>query len=53
VTVAFSDRVGRATARPVESIAGLGQQLIFHLKALALIPRAVRRYHKEILRLLS
>ena len=53
MTVAFADRVGRATARPVESIAGLGQQLIFHIKALALIPRSVRRYHKEIVRLLS
>jgi phospholipid/cholesterol/gamma-HCH transport system permease protein len=53
VTVAFSDRVGRAAARPVDGIAGLGEQLIFHIKALALIPRALRRYRKEIIRLLS
>src|SRR5262249_60969705 len=31
----------------------LGDQLVFYARALAWIPRAVRRYFKEILRLLS
>ena len=38
---------------PVTWLAGLGQQLEFHLRALAWIPRALRRYPREVLRLLS
>ena len=34
--------------RPVDGLARLGDQLIFHLKALALdVPRAIRRYRKR------
>jgi phospholipid/cholesterol/gamma-HCH transport system permease protein len=51
--VAMSARMSRATTRPVDSLAGLGQQLLFHLKALALIPRAIRKYPREIVRLLA
>jgi len=39
--------------RPVDGLAGLGNQLIFHVKAIGQIPRALRRYPKEIVRLLA
>jgi phospholipid/cholesterol/gamma-HCH transport system permease protein len=40
-------------AAPVNALAGLGQQLIFHLRALGSIPTTLRRYPREVLRLLS
>jgi phospholipid/cholesterol/gamma-HCH transport system permease protein len=44
----------RAIARrPVESLDTLGQQLKFYVTAVAWSPRAVRRYKKEIFRLLA
>ncbi len=44
----------RAIARrPVESLDTLGQQLKFYVTAVAWSPRAVRRYKKEIVRLLA
>jgi phospholipid/cholesterol/gamma-HCH transport system permease protein len=44
----------RAIARrPVESLDTLGQQLKFYVSAVAWSPRAVRRYKKEIVRLLA
>jgi phospholipid/cholesterol/gamma-HCH transport system permease protein len=51
--VTASQRLGRAVARPVESTADLGKQLIFHLNALREIPKASKRYRREIIRLLS
>ncbi|HET6877901.1 MAG TPA: ABC transporter permease [Jatrophihabitans sp.] len=45
--------MSRAALGPVERIADLGRQLIFHVDALRMTPRAVRRYRKEIVRLLS
>jgi phospholipid/cholesterol/gamma-HCH transport system permease protein len=39
--------------RPIDTLVGLGQQLRFHAAALAWSPRALRRYPREILRLLS
>jgi phospholipid/cholesterol/gamma-HCH transport system permease protein len=39
--------------RPVDSLAALGSQLLFHLRALAWVPRTLRRYPKEVLRLLA
>jgi phospholipid/cholesterol/gamma-HCH transport system permease protein len=53
VTVTLTQRANRAASRPAQSIAELGEQLIFHLEALREVPRAVRRYRKEIIRLLS
>jgi len=44
---------GRALARPVDGLAGLGNQLIFHLKAIGWTPRAIRRYRRDIVRLLA
>jgi phospholipid/cholesterol/gamma-HCH transport system permease protein len=51
--VALVQRVNRAAARPVQGIAALGEQLTFHVNAIAHIPKAIRRYRKEIVRLLS
>jgi phospholipid/cholesterol/gamma-HCH transport system permease protein len=39
--------------RPVDSLAALGSQLVFHLRALAWVPRTLRRYPKEVIRLLA
>jgi phospholipid/cholesterol/gamma-HCH transport system permease protein len=39
--------------RPLKTIDSLGEELAFFLRALAWTPRAVRRYKKEIMRLLA
>jgi len=52
----MAEPLERATAlvnKPVDSLAGLGQQLTFYLRAIASIPRTLRRYPKEVVRLLS
>lgn len=47
-------RHGRAvTGRPLGVLDDLGDQLWFYLRALAWTPRTVRRYRREVLRLLS
>src|SRR5579875_1957061 len=51
--MAFAERVSRAASRPVEGLAALGEQLSFHVSALGHVPKAIRRYRKEIVRLLS
>jgi phospholipid/cholesterol/gamma-HCH transport system permease protein len=38
---------------PVDGLANLGAQLIFHLRAVAWTPRALRRYPREVVRLLA
>src|SRR3954470_20547150 len=43
----------RAALRPVGALDGLGEQLLFYVKALAWTPRTIRRYKKEVLRLLA
>jgi phospholipid/cholesterol/gamma-HCH transport system permease protein len=43
----------RAVTAPVGALDTLGEQLWFYLRALAWLPRTVRRYKKETLRLLS
>ena len=43
----------RAANVPVDVLDNLGAQLSFYLRALAWTPRTVRRYKKEVLRLLS
>jgi phospholipid/cholesterol/gamma-HCH transport system permease protein len=45
--------LGSLTRRPVDSLANLGSQLVFHLRALGWIPRTLRRYPKEVVRLLA
>jgi phospholipid/cholesterol/gamma-HCH transport system permease protein len=39
--------------RPVDSLAALGSQLRFHLRVLLSIPHSIRRYRREVLRLLG
>jgi phospholipid/cholesterol/gamma-HCH transport system permease protein len=51
-----SDFIGRTKAvyeRPLKTLDGLGQELAFFIRALAWTPRAIRRYFKEILRILA
>jgi phospholipid/cholesterol/gamma-HCH transport system permease protein len=43
----------RAAGAPVRVLDDLGEQMAFYLKALAWTPRTIRRYKKEVLRLLS
>jgi phospholipid/cholesterol/gamma-HCH transport system permease protein len=45
--------VSKTLSRPVDSLAGLGQELRFYFRALAWIPGAIKRYPRDILRLLS
>ncbi|MGH3473213.1 MAG: ABC transporter permease, partial [Nocardioidaceae bacterium] len=42
-----------AYRRPLAQLDNLGAELTFYIRAIALMPRAVVRYKKEILRLLS
>ena len=43
----------RLLGRPVGALDSLGEQLLFYIKALAWTPRTIRRYKKEVLRLLA
>jgi phospholipid/cholesterol/gamma-HCH transport system permease protein len=43
----------RVAGRPLLALDDLGEQLAFYLKALAWTPRTIRRYKKEVLRLLA
>ncbi len=45
--------VKRVAHRPVGALDDLGEQLLFYVKALAWTPRTLRRYKKEVLRLLA
>jgi phospholipid/cholesterol/gamma-HCH transport system permease protein len=45
--------VRRTAGRPVALLDDLGKQLAFYVKALAWTPRTIRRYKKEVLRLLA
>jgi phospholipid/cholesterol/gamma-HCH transport system permease protein len=48
-----SDRTLEIIARPGASLEGFGQQLSFYFRALAWTPRTIRRYGREIFRLLT
>lgn len=39
--------------RPVDQLADLGGQLIFHVRAVSWVPRSLRRYPREVLRLIA
>ncbi len=43
----------KAVNAPVGALDGLGEQLSFYLRALAWTPRTLKRYKKEVMRLLS
>ncbi len=51
--MATTERFNRAVTRRAESVADLGKQLIFHANALREIPKAITRYRREVVRLLS
>jgi phospholipid/cholesterol/gamma-HCH transport system permease protein len=42
-----------AAQRPITALDDLGEQMAFYLKALAWTPRTIRRYKKEVMRLLA
>jgi phospholipid/cholesterol/gamma-HCH transport system permease protein len=51
--VSMTDRARMVANRPLRTLDGLGDQMSFYIKTIAWIPRALRRYVKEILRLLA
>ncbi len=51
--MAFSDTARRAVRAPLGVLDNLGDQLSFYLRALAWVPRTLRRYLKETLRILA
>ncbi|HVV22451.1 MAG TPA: ABC transporter permease [Pseudonocardiaceae bacterium] len=51
--VSMSERALRAANRPLQTLDGFGDQMSFYVKTIAWVPRALRRYVKEILRLLA
>jgi phospholipid/cholesterol/gamma-HCH transport system permease protein len=53
MTSPFIASARRVAGRPLLALDDLGEQLAFYLKALAWTPRTIRRYKKEVLRLLA
>jgi phospholipid/cholesterol/gamma-HCH transport system permease protein len=51
--VSIGDRALRVVNRPLTTLDTLGDQMSFYAKTIAWVPRAIRRYGKEILRLLA
>jgi phospholipid/cholesterol/gamma-HCH transport system permease protein len=51
--VSIGDRALRVVNRPLSTLDTLGDQMSFYAKTIAWVPRALRRYMKEILRLLA
>ncbi|GAA1946268.1 ABC transporter permease [Amycolatopsis minnesotensis] len=49
----FTQGAKRIANRPLETLDGLGDQMSFYARALAWTPRTIRRYMKEVLRLLA
>src|SRR3954464_564088 len=49
----FSDTAKRAAQAPLGVLDKLGDQLSFYLRALAWIPRTLRRYTREVMRILA
>ncbi|HEY4456678.1 MAG TPA: ABC transporter permease [Pseudonocardiaceae bacterium] len=46
-------RARRVANRPLQTLDTLGDQMSFYIRTIAWVPRALRRYFKEILRLLA
>ncbi len=53
MATAFRRRAKQVGDRPLEFLDNLGDQLSFYIRALGWTPRALRRYSREILRLLA
>ncbi|WP_020668451.1 MlaE family ABC transporter permease [Amycolatopsis nigrescens] len=49
----FTQGLKRAANRPLETLDQLGDQMSFYARALAWTPRTIRRYTKEVMRLLA
>jgi phospholipid/cholesterol/gamma-HCH transport system permease protein len=49
----FTQGAKRLAHRPLDTLDTLGDQMSFYIRALAWTPRALRRYTKEIMRLLA
>ncbi|WP_199434446.1 MlaE family ABC transporter permease [Qaidamihabitans albus] len=49
----FTQNAKKIANRPLETLDVLGDQMSFYLRALAWAPRTIRRYSKEVLRLLA
>jgi phospholipid/cholesterol/gamma-HCH transport system permease protein len=49
----FTQGAKRVARRPLDGLDTLGDQMSFYIRALLWVPRAIRRYTKEILRLLA
>ncbi|HEV3356011.1 MAG TPA: ABC transporter permease [Pseudonocardiaceae bacterium] len=48
-----SQRARQVANRPLQTLDSLGDQMSFYVRTIAWVPRALRRYFKEILRLLA
>jgi phospholipid/cholesterol/gamma-HCH transport system permease protein len=48
-----SQRARQVANRPLQTLDTLGDQMSFYVRTIAWVPRAIRRYFKEILRLLA
>jgi phospholipid/cholesterol/gamma-HCH transport system permease protein len=53
VSTAFLSKGKAVYQRPLRTLDRLGEELAFYLRALAWAPRTVRRYKKEVMRLLA
>jgi phospholipid/cholesterol/gamma-HCH transport system permease protein len=53
VSTAFLGKGKAVYERPLKTLDKLGEELAFYLRALAWAPRTVRRYKKEVMRLLA
>jgi phospholipid/cholesterol/gamma-HCH transport system permease protein len=51
--VSMTERARRVANRPLQTLDGFGDQMSFYIRTIAWVPRALRRYIKEILRLLA
>jgi phospholipid/cholesterol/gamma-HCH transport system permease protein len=51
--VSMTERARRVANRPLQTLDGFGDQMSFYIRTIAWVPRALRRYLKEILRLLA
>jgi len=51
--VSVTERARRVANRPLQTLDTLGDQMAFYAKTIAWMPKALRRYVKEILRLLA
>ncbi|HEX3779672.1 MAG TPA: ABC transporter permease [Pseudonocardiaceae bacterium] len=49
----ISERARRVANRPLQTLDGLGDQMSFYIRTIAWVPRSLRRYYKEIIRLLA